>query len=377
MIARVFYRLSELAEQWQCTVHDLLHLAIQDRAQVCVNIYGMATGSKRTPMSTEDDEPSPDDVPLTEEERREAEAHDAAIERWKARTTQDMPHGVFELGHVELRFLDMPDAFPYELHEALKFDGGWWECEFDPPVSINLDHLCMLHEEVMRLQLEMFSSFYALSVAIESDSGFDGGFYPKAVFPKAGLARTAISQIDAAMWLLGVATVQDIGRRSIKERDAFGSNVYKALEEVEIAIAMGELKATTVMTTRARREQEYLQEVVDPIAKAGGLQVMFNQGTHVYLAPRELKVWWTGRNAALKLDNHERTTAAQTDPRSETSFLNIIGALLELVRSPRQGRDSDAAVIRELIENYSDKPGISKTTLETKFAAARRRLNSN
>lgn len=62
--------------------------------------------------------------------------------------------------------------------------------------------------------------------------------------------------------------------------------------------------------------------------------------------------------------------------RAENTYLTIIGALLELVRNPRPGRDSDAAVIRELIENYSDKPGISKTTLEARFADARRRLNS-
>ena len=64
------------------------------------------------------------------------------------------------------------------------------------------------------------------------------------------------------------------------------------------------------------------------------------------------------------------------DKRAETTYLTIIGALLELVRTPRAGRDSDAAVIRELIDNYSDKPGISKTTLEAKFADARRRLRS-
>ena len=131
MIERVFYRLPELAERWACTVHDLLHLGIQDRAQICVNIYGMATSSSRTRMETEAPEAEPDDEPLTDEERREAEARDAAFERWKARTTKDMPHGVFELRHDTLRFLDMPDAFPHELHEARKFDGGWWECKFD------------------------------------------------------------------------------------------------------------------------------------------------------------------------------------------------------------------------------------------------------
>ena len=157
MIERNFYPLPILAERWTCTVHDLLHLGIQDRAQVCANIYGMASGMRRTRIDTDPPEEAPDDMPLTEKEQREAKAQDAAFERWKNRTTKDMPHGVFELGHDDLRFLDMPSAFPYELHEALKFDGGWWACEFDPPVSINLDHLCMLHEEVQRLDCEVFA----------------------------------------------------------------------------------------------------------------------------------------------------------------------------------------------------------------------------
>ncbi len=62
--------------------------------------------------------------------------------------------------------------------------------------------------------------------------------------------------------------------------------------------------------------------------------------------------------------------------RAETTYLTIIGALLELVRNPRPGRDSDAAVIRELTDNYSDKPGIAKSTLEGKFAEARRQLQA-
>lgn len=77
-----------------------------------------------------------------------------------------------------------------------------------------------------------------------------------------------------------------------------------------------------------------------------------------------------------KADDVERKASAPLAPRSEATYQTIIGALLELVRTPRPGRDSDAAVIRELIENYSDKPGISKSTLETKFADARRRLHS-
>ena len=129
MIERDFYPLYMLAERWTCTVHDLLHLGIQGRVQVCANIYGMVTGISRTRMDTDFSEMAPD----------------------------DMPDGVFELEHEDLRFLDMPDALPYELHEALKFDRGWWVCEFDPPVSINHDHLCMLHQEVQRLDREVFA----------------------------------------------------------------------------------------------------------------------------------------------------------------------------------------------------------------------------
>lgn len=76
-------------------------------------------------------------------------------------------------------------------------------------------------------------------------------------------------------------------------------------------------------------------------------------------------------------DSSQKKASNDLGGRAETTFLTIIGALVELVRTPRPGRDSDAAVIRELIDNYSDKPGISKTTLEAKFAEARRRLSAN
>lgn len=158
MIEREFYGLSDLTNRWACTVDDLLHLGIQDRAQVCVNIYGMAIRTERTRMDTGIPEPSPDDEPLTPEERNEAEAHNAAFEKWMSRTTKDMPHGVFELNCEDLRLLDMPGAGGLELYSALKFDGGWWATEFDPPVSIRRGHLCMLHAEVQRLDREVFGT---------------------------------------------------------------------------------------------------------------------------------------------------------------------------------------------------------------------------
>lgn len=66
----------------------------------------------------------------------------------------------------------------------------------------------------------------------------------------------------------------------------------------------------------------------------------------------------------------------------ETTYLNIIGALLEVVLGktpagkPQSVFESQAAIIDVLLAHHADKSGISKTTLETKFAEARRRLNS-
>jgi len=63
--------------------------------------------------------------------------------------------------------------------------------------------------------------------------------------------------------------------------------------------------------------------------------------------------------------------------RERDTLLNIIGALVELIQTHKPGRNSDAAVIHELIDNYSDKPGIKQRTLQEKFAAAKRSLLSN
>lgn len=64
-------------------------------------------------------------------------------------------------------------------------------------------------------------------------------------------------------------------------------------------------------------------------------------------------------------------------PRERTTYLNIIGALMELIKSPRPGRKDDASVIRELIENYGEKPGISQSNLNRKIPEAKRSLEAN
>lgn len=60
--------------------------------------------------------------------------------------------------------------------------------------------------------------------------------------------------------------------------------------------------------------------------------------------------------------------------RSETTFLNIIGALVELMQRHDPSRTSEAKIITEMLKNYSDKPGIKERTLQEKFAAAKKSL---
>lgn len=62
--------------------------------------------------------------------------------------------------------------------------------------------------------------------------------------------------------------------------------------------------------------------------------------------------------------------------RERTTYLNIIGAMLELLQSSKPGRESAAAVIRELVDNYGDRPGISKSNLELKFTDAVRSIRA-
>lgn len=63
--------------------------------------------------------------------------------------------------------------------------------------------------------------------------------------------------------------------------------------------------------------------------------------------------------------------------REHTTYLNIIAALLELVQTPRVGRDSQDAVITELVNNYGEKPGISKRNLAGKFSDAKKSLQNS
>jgi len=63
------------------------------------------------------------------------------------------------------------------------------------------------------------------------------------------------------------------------------------------------------------------------------------------------------------------------NPRAETTYLNIIGGLLELiVSSGAKGLGNETAIIQTLLEKYPNIPGLKKRTLEGKFSAAKKSL---
>jgi len=68
--------------------------------------------------------------------------------------------------------------------------------------------------------------------------------------------------------------------------------------------------------------------------------------------------------------------------RAETTYLNIIGAMLALMLgkspagNPQSVFDNQAAIIAALLGHHEGKPGIAARTLEDKFAAAKRSLTA-
>ena len=135
-------------------------------------------------------------------------------------------------------------------------------------------------------------------------------FYPSAVFPSEDLDRQGVNLVEASMWLLGFSSMNSAKTEVEKERLR---TIYSPLAEIEMAISMGELKATTVVTTEARRTFEELMEVAQAAISDTGKYVEMNSNAHVYLKPRQLHEWWALKNVipsaiAKPLSTKERNT---------------------------------------------------------------------
>lgn len=105
----------------------------------------------------------------------------------------------------------------------------------------------------------------------------------------------------------------------------------------------------------------------------------------IQLADR-LKAWDTlnAEFQALSAASESREArAAQLGPRSESTYLNIVGGLLALLLgkapsgTPYSSFENLDSVISALVAHYGDRPGISERTLSSKFAAAKRHILSS
>ncbi len=73
----------------------------------------------------------------------------------------------------------------------------------------------------------------------------------------------------------------------------------------------------------------------------------------------------------------------QLGPRSESTYLNIVGGLLTLLLgkspggTPYSSFETLDSIISTMIAHYGDRPGISERTLWSKLAAAKRHISSS
>jgi len=108
--------------------------------------------------------------------------------------------------------------------------------------------------------------------------------------------------------------------------------------------------------------------------EAGQAMLVERQAMQVELAQYRHKIERLSRDAAVHPSGISR--------RAETTYLNIIGAMLELMLecSPSGRRyssfDTQEAIISALVAHHGDRMGISERTMHGKFAKARKTLQS-
>lgn len=89
------------------------------------------------------------------------------------------------------------------------------------------------------------------------------------------------------------------------------------------------------------------------------------------------------QHVSLRKQVESQSSAHEISPRSETTYLNIVGGLLNLMLGkapsgrPYSSFQTVESVISALLAHYEGHPGISERTLWAKFAAAKRHLNAD
>ncbi|MBP6225332.1 MAG: hypothetical protein KA439_09735 [Rhizobacter sp.] len=185
MIERDFYRLSVLAEMWRCSTADILHLGIQNRAMVCVNLYGERskmtfrhayphTGVTRSSLdavanvhaashfnNSDADDGSDVGAPIDDVQA-------AKTEQFMAAFRERIEAGLFDLRPEQLRRIERPGATPFKLAYSFLHFVHWWRVDFLPAPVIGIENLCMRQAEVDRIERDVLCSTAAEGAESES-----------------------------------------------------------------------------------------------------------------------------------------------------------------------------------------------------------------
>lgn len=153
-LPREYTSLSDAATRWRVTVDDLLHLGAQDQIQICA--------STNKAVGANDREALPVELLLNLEEDEAQTRGDQGpshrrpmvpFSEWQSRTTVDMPPGVFAVYPDELRCIARAPDRRWDVLEVTKFiDGQWHYLALPSPVTLSIDELCILQEEVERIE---------------------------------------------------------------------------------------------------------------------------------------------------------------------------------------------------------------------------------
>ena len=133
--------------------------------------------------------------------------------------------------------------------------------------------------------------------------------------------------------------------------DAVERNVHPAISVEAFQALQADREALEAKLHIAREEYKKLR--AEKIQLAADLQALHEQTQH------------------LKLPG----------PRSETTYLNIIGAMLAVMLNKNAAGkansvfENQTAVIWNIVSHFGAKPGISQRNLEEKFSEAKRSLN--
>ena len=173
------------------------------------------------------------------------------------------------------------------------------------------------------------------------------------------------------------------GYRNLKNREEKREKFFDEWA-LRVVVALNHVVAGTLPIVRA---DVPIVRTAAPISGYYPYEVITKDAESIELKIADFVAWATSLSWEMpdELKRMGQLPDGEDKPltkRAETTYLNIIGALLDLLlgKSP-SGKpysvfESQNAIIEMLLTHHGGKPGIAERTLAEKFAAAKRSLNA-